>query len=402
MFHQAEAKREIVGTGNTQLCQGDSTTMDLSQWRGKVQCVYMDPPFMTGEQFLRRRPVGEEGWRTGKQSIQLPAYTDKFPSREAYLDFLRRLCDQAKMLLAPTGMLALHLDWRSAPYGRMICDQVLGEKLFMNEIIWAYESGGRSMNRFSRKHDTILLYARSRDVRFDISRVALKRDEVRKNHMRREVDEQGRAFRSIRSGGKVYRYYDDEPVYPGDVWTDISHLQQRDPERTGYTTQKPQKLLERILLPVTQSGELVADLCCGSGTTLAAAQSIGCRGLGIDQHGDALSVTAARLKGDFAVDAPTASGDAVLDAVFDPDKGMVTLMGFTAPGEWPQSADPLAQVEQWSAGRLRSDGTFYAQENLTRSYVSPGLPVWALIPEGEGEAAVRVTDARGRRWLFKA
>ena len=156
------------------------------------------------------------------------------------------------------------------------------------------------------------------------------------------------------------------------------------------------------MLPVTQSGELVADLCCGSGTTLAAAQSIGCRGLGIDQHGDALSVTAARLKGDFAVDAPTASGDAVLDAVFDPDKGMVTLMSFTAPGEWPQSADPLAQVEQWSAGRLRSDGTFYAQENLTRSYVSPGLPVWALIPEGEGEAAVRVTDARGRRWLFKA
>ncbi|MBQ7864880.1 MAG: site-specific DNA-methyltransferase, partial [Clostridia bacterium] len=80
---------------------------------------------------------------------------------------------------------------------------------------------------------------------------------VRRNHMRRQVDETGRTYRSIRSGGKEYRYYDDTPVYPGDVWTDISHLQQRDPERSGYATQKPLKLLDRLLRPVVQPGDRV-------------------------------------------------------------------------------------------------------------------------------------------------
>ena len=81
-------------------------------------------------------------------------------------------------------------------------------------------------------------------------------------------------FSRITSNGKEYRYYDDEPVYPGDVWSDISILQQRDPERTGYATQKPLKLLERLLLPVTNPGDLVVDLCCGSGTTLEEAQKL--------------------------------------------------------------------------------------------------------------------------------
>ena len=93
--------------------------------------------------------------------------------------------------------------------------------------------------------------------------------------MRRCVDENGRSYSQITTGGKVYRYYDDAPVYPGDVWSDISHLQQKDPERTGYPTQKPLKLLERLLLPVVREGDMVADLCCGSGTAMEAAQSLG-------------------------------------------------------------------------------------------------------------------------------
>ena len=157
MFRPVQVSTEIIGSGESLLWQGDATALDLTPWKGQAQCVYMDPPFMTGERFMRRRPFGEAGWRSGRQSIQLPAYTDRFPSREAYMAFLRRLCEQAKLLLAPTGMLCLHLDWRSAPYGRMICDEVMGERQFLNEIVWAYESGGRSTRRFSRKHDTILL-----------------------------------------------------------------------------------------------------------------------------------------------------------------------------------------------------------------------------------------------------
>lgn len=399
MFRPVQVSTEIIGSGESLLWQGDATALDLTPWKGQAQCVYMDPPFMTGERFMRRRPFGEAGWRSGRQSIQLPAYTDRFPSREAYMAFLRRLCEQAKLLLAPTGMLCLHLDWRSAPYGRMICDEVMGERQFLNEIVWAYESGGRSTRRFSRKHDTILLYGRSAKVRFDIRKVPLARGTNRRNHMRRGVDENGKAYRSIRSGGKVYRYYEDAPVYPSDVWTDISHLQQRDPERTGYATQKPLKLLERLLLPVVAPGELVCDLCCGSGTTLAAAQGLECRFLGIDQQGDALQVAASRLKGGYRLEAASSGEGACLSATYDPSKGMVTLEAFDAPGTFPADADRLAQVEQWRAGRLM-DGIFRAEVNLTRSRVSPDLPVWAFIPEGEGVPAISLTDARGRRWVF--
>ncbi len=401
MFKAVSVSREVIGKGESLLLQGNSTTMDLSRWQEKVQCVYIDPPFMTGEQFMRRRPVGEEGWKKGTPSIQLPAYTDKFPSRESYLDFLRRLCDQAKMLLTPTGAFALHLDWRSAPYGRMICDNVFGEKNFMNEIVWAYESGGRSTKCFSRKHDSILLYARGKNVRFDITKVGVPRQDNRKNHMRRDVDENGRSYRSIRSGGKVYRYYDDDLVYPGDVWTDISHLQQKDPERTGFATQKPRKLLERILLPLTVEGDRVADLCCGSGTTMEAAQTVGCTFLGIDTSSEALQVTASRLrKHNYTVESECTVDEAVLDAEFDQDKGMVTLMGFHCPGEFPAILDPLAAVEQWRAGRIR-DGVFYTDENLMRTHQSPDLPLWGLLSEQDGIPAVSLTDATGKRRVFQ-
>ena len=400
MFKAISVSREVIGKGENLLLQGDSAYADLTKWRGQVQCVYIDPPFMTGEKYVCRRPVGEEGWKKGNPTIQLPAYSDKFPSRESYLDFLRRLCDQAKMLLAPTGMFALHLDWHAAPYGRILCDNVFGEKMFMNEIVWAYETGGRSVKCFSRKHDTILLYARSRDIRFDITRVGLDRQNNRKNHMRREVDEHGRAYRSIKSGGKVYRYYDDEPVYPGDVWTDISHLQQKDPERTGYATQKPRKLLERILLPVTVPGDLVVDLCCGSGTTLEAANAIGCRFLGIDGNGAALEITTSRLRNnDYTVASECTVDDATVEAAFEKERGVMTLMSFHATGDFPQLADPLGIVEQWRVGRVK-DGVFYTEENLLRSHQSPDLPAWGIVPEGEGVPAISITDASGKRRVF--
>ena len=137
--------------------------------------------------------------------------------------------------------------------------------------------------------------------------------EPRSNHMRRHVDPDGRVYRSIRANGRVYTYYDDDPVYPGDVWTDISHLQQKDPERTGYATQKPVKLLDRLLRPIVQPGDLVCDLCCGSGTTLVAAQALGCRVLGVDCSPEALMTARSRIRrDDLMVICPCAPEEAPL------------------------------------------------------------------------------------------
>ena len=300
MFEQVQAIREVTGAGENLLLCGDSTAPlpELTPFLGKVQCVYLDPPFMTGDAFTRRRRYGAKGWRTGNPAPAYPAYEDPCKDRGLYLSRLRGMVEQAHRLLAPTGVLLLHLDWRMAAYARLLCDEVFGEKRFLNEIIWAYESGGRAKRHFSRKHDVILVYARSPRYRFDLTRVPLERSAARRNHMRRAVDEEGRSYRSIRSGGKTYRYYEDAPVYPGDVWTDISHLQQRDPERTGYATQKPLKLLDRLLRPFVREGDLVCDLCCGSGSALAAAQQLGCRFIGVDISPEALLVARSRLTQD--------------------------------------------------------------------------------------------------------
>ena len=115
--------------------------------------------------------------------------------------------------------------------------------------------------------------------------------------MRRHVDPDGRVYRSIRSGGRVYTYYDDDPVPPTDVWDDVSHLQQRDPQRTGYDTQKPLALLERIVRCASREGELVLDPFCGSGTTLEAAHLLGRRFLGVDKCPLVPNILRRRLEG---------------------------------------------------------------------------------------------------------
>ena len=403
MFVKTDIRREVIGGRDSLLLQGDATMPQeaLQSLAGQAQCVYIDPPFMTGEEFRRKRVYGESGWRTGKHAIQLDSYSDSFENREQYLKFLRGLIENSFLLLQETGIFCLHLDWRTHPYARMICDEIFGEKHFLNEIIWSYESGGRASLRYSRKHDTLLLYARSRKYHFDLTRVPLARENTRKNHLKRCVDEDGRTYRSIISAGKEYRYYDDEPTYPGDVWTDISHLQQRDPERTGYATQKPLKLLDRILKPAVRDGDLVCDLCCGSGTSLVAAQRLNCRFVGVDTQADALHTAASRLQEGYVLQSVVSDDPAELEATFDPASGMVTLHSLKAPHPaLPEQADGLAFVEQWRAGRI-VDSEFICQHAFRRTREAADLPAWCLLDEGEGIPAVSLTDATGRRWIFQ-
>lgn len=250
----------------------------IKEYAGKVQLIYLDPPFGTGEMFRMR---------IGGAFIQRPAYADVLPHNH-YLAFMRTILESCRELLAPSGSIYLHVDYRMAAPLRMMLDEVFGSKNLMNEIIWAYQSGGRSTAHFSRKHDVILFYRKSRDVFFDIEAVGIPRGPERRNHMKRFVDDKGRVCYSIRSGGKLYTYREDSLVYPSDVWTDIEHLHQRDPERTGYATQKPEALLKRILLASSREGDIVADLFSGSGTTAAVASRTGRRFLVCDNSNYAL------------------------------------------------------------------------------------------------------------------
>jgi len=241
----------------------------IDEYGGKVQLIYLDPPFGTGDTFHLR--LGK-----GKKSLKLPAFEDRM-SEDAYLDWMRVILTGCHSLLSSTGCLYLHIDYRMNAQLRLMLDEIFGKTNFMNEIIWSYKSGGRSTRHFPRKHDTILFYRKSAKAYFDITAVGTPRGPERRNHMKRFIDENGRIAFSIRSGGKVYTYYEDTPVYPTDVWADIEHLQQKDKERVGYGTQKPEALLRRIILCSSRPGDLVMDLFSGSGTTASVASKLGRR-----------------------------------------------------------------------------------------------------------------------------
>lgn len=399
MTEQVRVDREVFGSGENLLVCGSVMKLpdEIRALAGTAQCVYVDPPFMTGEKFMRRRPYGEKGWKTGTPSPRYPAYEDRYTSEKQYLRLLRRVISVGKMLLNDTGVFYLHLDWRMSAQARIMCDREFGKTRFLNEIIWAYESGGRSKKTFSRKHDTILLYAKGKDYFFDLTRVPLPRGDGKRNHMARGRDEQGRMFSRITSNGKEYRYYDDEPVYPSDVWNDISILQQRDPERTGYATQKPLKLLERLLLPVTNPGDLVVDLCCGSGTALEAAQQLDCRFAGLDLNPEAVAVALSRLRlKDLTVVCPC-GGRAELLA--GNEEGRFRMDGLDVENSaFPARTSPFDSLEAWETGVIE-DGVFRAEQSFRRSFRYPELQ--QTLKTEKPVSAVMTTDAAGIRRAYE-
>lgn len=265
----------------------DAADILKEEYAAKVRLIYLDPPFGTGDTFsVKAGPKGKK--------VAVPAYSDRL-SEKAYLEMMKQVLELCRDLLTPDGSIYLHVDYRMAAQLRLLMDDIFGKKNFVNEIIWAYKSGGRAKKHFPRKHDNILVYGKSAKRYFSIDSVGIPRGPERRNHMKRHIDENGRISYSIRSGGKLYKYYEDALVYPSDVWTDIEHLHQRDPERTGYSTQKPEALLRRIILASSKEGDIVADLFSGSGTTAATAAKLNRKWLAVDASQAALMILRKRM-----------------------------------------------------------------------------------------------------------
>ena len=374
----------------------------LSKFEEKVQMVYIDPPFYTGRLFVHKQRCGEQGWRTGSPSLHLPAYSDQWTNAADFLEMMREALLLAYRLLREDGSLFLHIDHRMHAQLRLMLDDIFGSRNFANEIIWAYQSGGRSTKHFSRKHDIILFYRKSKRAYFDIQAVGVKRAQARRNHMRRGVDEEGREYRAIVSQGKEYRYYEEDLAYPGDVWDDISHLHQKDPERSGYDSQKPIKLLERIVLCSTRPGDLVCDLFAGSGTTGVAAAMHDRRFLLIDASPIAVSVARKRLiPYSMCVYSPCAQGAPKISAKFTPALGIATaeLCSYALEAEIsPLELAGIEAVDQIFAGYLR-EGAFYVCESAARDALHPKLEGALQMPLLSGEPAILTVDVLGRKFV---
>ncbi len=259
----------------------------LSEFAGQVNLIYIDPPFMTGRDF-----------KSGQHLV----FSDKWGNDlDAYLQWLYETFILLKLLLSAAGSLYVHLDWRVTHYAKVILDEVFGFNPatdgpgFKNEIIWYYQSGGRSLKRYARKHDTLLFYSKSAQYCFHGERIGEQRGTKKRNHMKKWIDTDGHTNWTIRSAGRLYTYDEDTFMTPTDVWSDISHLHQKDPERNGYATQKPEALLERIILASSEEHDLVLDCFCGSGVTPMVAEQLGRRWIACDQSELACKITRERL-----------------------------------------------------------------------------------------------------------
>ena len=190
----------------------------------------------------------------------------------------------------------MHCDSSAMFDLKPICDEIFGRDKFRREIIWnvGSVSGFKSqVNGWVRQHDSILYYTKSDDFTFNRQYIPYRKEYIKK--MFRYKDEEGRLYRK-RRGGK--QYLDDKPGrVVGDVWNDIFSFQTttRSKEYTGYPTQKPEKLLERIILSSSNEGDIVADFFCGSGTTLIVASNLNRKWIGTDVNPNAIKLTKQRL-----------------------------------------------------------------------------------------------------------
>jgi DNA modification methylase len=260
---------------------GDSQALVGELPGDSVDLIYIDPPFGTG---TTRRGRGQ-------------MYRDEPDDPARFVTWLLPWLEHSHRVLRAHGSLVVHLDYRAVHYVKIALDQLFGREHFINELIWCYAVGGKSRRGFGRKHDTLLWYARSGAHQFFPDAVRIERRAG--SHMRVRRDDAGASYqeKTDRRTGRVYRYPVSSGKVPEDWWIDIETLNHSDRQRNGWPSQKPEKLLERLILATTQPGDLVADWFSGSGTTAAVAQRLQRRFLVAERERAAVELALQRLRG---------------------------------------------------------------------------------------------------------
>ncbi len=220
--------------------------------KGKVKLIYIDPPFATASDFKSKK--GQK------------AYTDKTKGAE-FVEFLRKRLIVAREILADDGSIYVHLDWKKSHYIKLVLDEVFGENKFKNEIIWHYynkmPTGG---NILDRQHDNIYHYSKTKY--HIVNRIEERKENIKPTALRKKIDGKEVKIRDS-DGNIVYKVFDNKKI--SDIWKIpfIGGL-----EKTGYPTQKPEALIERIIKASSNEGDIVLDFFGGSGTTCAVAEKL--------------------------------------------------------------------------------------------------------------------------------
>ena len=268
----------------SELCHGDNLTymgqLLESGYAGKFNLIYIDPPFFTRSSFNASITLRDAEGK--KHQIHHLAYDDKFDRNlEYYIENMTVRLLMMRELLSDEGLMWVHLDWHSSHYIKLVMDELMGEKNFINEIIWCYKSGGSGKRHFARKHDSILVYSKTSDYYLSVP----------------QEKSYNRDYKPYRFKG-VEEYRDEVGWYTmvnmKDVWN-IDMVGRTSAERTGYATQKPLELMKRIIESCTKEGDLVGDFFSGSGSLLEAAESLGRKWIGCDSEQLASAMARKRL-----------------------------------------------------------------------------------------------------------
>ena len=273
---------------NNKIIFGDNLETLKTLPDGSIDLIYIDPPFNTGKQQARTQilvekdaqgdRVGFGGKRYQTTVVGERAYRDNFDN---YLGFLEPRLREAYRVLSPTGSFYFHIDYREVHYCKILLDEIFGREAFINEIIWAYDFGGRSKTRWPAKHDNILFYAK------DPQHYTFNWDEVERI--------------PYMAPGLVGKEKAARGKFPTDTWWHTI-VGTNSKEKTGYPTQKPVGVLRRIISASSNPGDLVLDFFAGSGTVGEVCLPLGRVFILVDNNPQAIAVMQARFAGNDSID----------------------------------------------------------------------------------------------------
>lgn len=350
----------------------------LPEYEGRINLIYADPPFFTNRKFNARIGRGEDSRKPGEWKL-VEGYQDDWDDLDEYLDYLYQRLWLMYRLLAPNGTLYLHLDWHADAYARLILDELFGADNLLNEIVWVYHGPSPIRSAFNRKHDTILSYVKGKDYTFNA-------DAVREPYNQNTVN----TFKSSPKAG-FGKVPDLERGKVPEDWWYFPVVARLHNERTGYPTQKPIVLLDRIVLASSNPGDIVADFFCGSGTTPFVAAKHGRRFIACDENSRAIHTTQSRLTD--------------LKNVFSVERDEAFRMSFsTAPksAKVEMTKDIISlkanlDLDYWEVDPDWDGKIFRSMSQAKRPVRSGDIPMKLNIKAGSN-VCIRLVTAKGRQY----